>query len=282
MQIIKVDNFLDLPLPLVGIYDNIQPEIYHSYPAISRSDILDINRSIYYWKNKPKEKSDAMDFGTLVHDIIMFPEHIKNYAFEPDLDRRSKESKEFFALNKDKFIISKSATTIDMPEIVLKKIIENINKNKLAKIFLNTDYCKFEQSVFWIDPGTNIQCKCRPDVIFKLDGVIYIVDLKSCQDASYEVFRRDFKYRQYHVQASYYSEGIKQITNTKKIVFVFIAIEKSYPYDCAIYDIDESTIESSKVIWQKGLEKVKKFYETNEITGYEQTLKTISLRDYEI
>lgn len=227
-----------------------------------------------------------MDFGTLVHDIIMFPENIKNYVFELDLPKRSKEEKEIHAKfeekNMGKMIIGKGATKDDPPEIALKKILENIDKNKFVKQFINSQYCKFEHSVFWIDQATGLQCKCRPDILVKFGDAIFIFDIKTCRDASYNSFRYDLKTHKYNVQASYYSEGVRQVTGAKKIIFGFIAIETTAPYDIAVYDLDEATIQASNPRWQQGLERYKNYIETGIEQGYEQILKTISLKDYEI
>jgi len=283
MQIIKYNTDADIGL---GIYDNMPPDIYRVAPGVSRSTLVDISRSIKYWLEKPRVETKAMAFGTLIHDVLMFPENIKNYAFELDIDRRKKEGKElyekFLAESTGKIIIPKAVGENEQPEIILNKILSNIENNKYVKKFLDKEYCKFELSFFWNDQS-EVRCKCRPDILFRSENIIFCLDIKTCQDASYDSFRYDIKKRKYHIQASYYSEGIKQcIPEIKKVIFCFIAIETQPPYDIAIYDLDQDTMDQSKPIWKKSLAKYKTYLENKQIIGYDQGLKTISLNDWEL
>lgn len=272
-----------------GIYDGIPNEAYHAALGVSRSDILKVKKSVMHYvdaKNNGGKKSASLSLGSFIHDLIMFPELIDNYAVEPQFDRRTTKGKTAYAEwveeNKGKTIIPKSACADGNVLEAAKAILKNIDSSEFLKKFLNKDYCKFEQSIFWIDEITGMLCKCRPDILSVSDDTAFYFEIKTCQDASYEAFRRDVKKWKYHVQASYYSEGIKKVLKVKKVIVCFFVIEVKSPYCIAVYDIDEDTIKKTIPVWRDGLEKMKDFQKTKKITGYDEKIKTISLNDYEI
>jgi exodeoxyribonuclease VIII len=79
---------------------------------------------------------------------------------------------------------------------------------------------KAEESFWADDTPTGLRVKARPDWYF--GGTI--VDLKTCQDASPSGFARACATFSYHVQAAHYLN----VTFAER--FIFIAVEKTYPF----------------------------------------------------
>ncbi len=271
-----------------GIYPDIPNEIYHKLKAISRSDIVKANVSIAHYEQAKLVTfgSKAMDFGSLVHDAIMFPELVEKYAFEPKCDKRTKAGKEiykeFVENNVGKIIVAKDSTKDHPPEIALQMIMANIEKSDFVKRFFNKEYCKFEHSIIWTDKVTGLKCKCRPDILMVDDNTAFVIDIKTCQDASERDFRYSLRKFNYHVQGSYYSEGVKSVLGVDKVVFLYIAIETKAPYGIAVYDLHKDTIEKTNKIWRKGLLRFKKYKDDNIVESYPEKIITINLNDWEI
>ena len=84
-----------------------------------------------------------------------------------------------------------------------------------------------EQSFWWDDADTGLRCKCRPDW---LNGAT-VIDLKTTTDASPAGFAKSCATFRYHVQASHYLAGLPAER------FIFIAVEKVYPYAVGVYQL---------------------------------------------
>lgn len=70
---------------------------YHANKAVSKSDLDLINRSPLHYINavkNPKEQTESMLFGSVVHKLVLEPETFAaEYIAAPKCDRRTKEGK---------------------------------------------------------------------------------------------------------------------------------------------------------------------------------------------
>jgi hypothetical protein len=84
--------------------------------------------------------------------------------------------------------------------------------------------------------------RVRPDrLLVRKEEPLAIIDWKSCRDASVKAFRSDFfKYR-YDLQAAFYCD----VLEVPMYSFYFVAIEKEFPYNTAVYSLDEMTATNS-------------------------------------
>lgn len=210
---------------------------YRSHPAVSRSELWSLRTSpekYIYFKEHPSEPTPALIFGQVFHAAVLQPDVFdEEFAIMPQIDRRTKEGKaayaEFLESTKDKTVISEDELTLI-----------NAMKEKL----MNTNYVKkllsgeHEKEFFWADELTGEECKCRADAVIEINGVMYVIDLKTAASADTETFMKHAIEYGYHVQAAMYSEGVKIVTG-KETKFVFIAIEKAEPYAVNIMIADD-------------------------------------------
>jgi hypothetical protein len=83
-----------------------------------------------------------------------------------------------------------------------------------------------------------LKYRVRPDrLLVRNEEPMAIIDWKSCRDASEKSFRSDFwKYR-YDLQAAFYCDVMGVLVDD----FYFVAIEKQYPYNTAVYGLNPET-----------------------------------------
>jgi exodeoxyribonuclease VIII len=62
-----------------------------------------------------------------------------------------------------------------------------------------------------------------------------IVDLKTTEDASPAGFRKSIGAFRYHVQASWYLDGVQAATGCRPDEFLFVCVDKKPPYAVAVY-----------------------------------------------
>jgi exodeoxyribonuclease VIII len=241
-----------------GKYDNISLEEYHKLPAWSKTALDKINRSpahyLEYLANPP-EQTPAMAFGSALHCAVLTPElYQKQYAVSPLCDRRTKIGKEtleaFLKESEGKSVVTSDAAG------QIERMKKAIFEHPLASQILTNG--EAEQSFFWTDPKTNLECKARPDY-YRNDGIV--VDLKTCADATFKEFQRAVYNFRYHVQGAFFMDGIFQATGKPCSDFVLIAVEKEAPFGIMVYRLDDLAIDAGRLSYQDNLLEIKQWKE---------------------
>lgn len=217
-----------------GIHLNIPAEVYHSLPYVSNSYLKRLAKCPASAK-LPQDETAAMILGRAAHAFTLEGLSVFNagFAVSPKFDRRKKEDKAaaetFEAENGDKHIINEDdyATILGMHNSIMahpfaaRLLVQGVSEVTII----------FDLPI----NGRTIRCKCRPDRIPY--GANTLIDLKTCEDASPEGFRRSCLRFGYAQQAAFYLDGYNLSTgsNDWADTFVFIAVEKSPPYRCEVY-----------------------------------------------
>lgn len=144
---------------------------------------------------------------------------------------------------------------------------------------------KAEHSFICEDPestqvdGNPLLLQCRADW-YRPDRDIF-VDLKTTEDARpYQFYRSAIKYR-YDVQAAYYSDVYQYTTGKPLKAFIFIAIEKSAPYACAVYAAGPRFIERGRSLYMENLSYYRTCLTNNLWPAYPDTIEPLELSDYD-
>ena len=205
---------------------------YRANPAISRSELWRIKESpekFLHYRNNPQPPTPALVFGQALHKAVLEPDSFSTeFAVAPQIDRRTKAGKaeyeEFCAESAGKTIL-----TADIMQTV-QEMTAKINNHDFSRLLLSGEH---EVPYFWTDELTGEPCKCRADCVTEINGIVYIIDLKTCETAETTEFMKKSVDYGYHVQTAMYTDGVQANIN-KKCEFVFIAIEKKPPYSINI------------------------------------------------
>jgi hypothetical protein len=209
------------------------------------------------------EPTAAMRLGSLAHCAVLEPDELHNrYAIAPD--RRSNAGK---ALAADMAARGLEAVTESDMALAANMAIA-VQGHPYAGALLADG--KAEQSFWADDTATGQRCKCRPDWY---QGTT-IVDLKTCQDASPNAFARACATFAYHTQAAHYLNG------TFADRFVFVAVEKVYPFCVGIYELDAAAMDAGAEQCRIGLQTISDCRAINEWPGYTTTCDTISMPNW--
>lgn len=237
---------------------------YHAHPAVSRSTLHKILSSTTLRRAKwelenPKPETESMALGSLVHCMILEPSMV-DFMFELKLDGRTKEGKAQKENLKEiaKTLVSASdwADAKCMADAVMAHPIA-------SKLFIDG---VAEQAVFGDIDGLN--CKCKPDY-FKNNGIL--VDLKTTDDASPEAFVKSAIKYGYDMQAVMY----KELTGAS--AFVFVCVEKTAPFDVAVYVLDDEFYLRGKKRMHDAISLYKDSEINNSWPGYEKTVQVLTL-----
>lgn len=251
-------------------------EQYHQIEAMSASGAKKMLRSPRHYKlmrDTPNEPTDAMQFGTAVHCGVLEPEHFASrVVVAPSVNKRTNAGKEelanFEALNFGKIVLSPG----DMRRA--QASINEVWSHPAARRLL-TD-AKIEGSLFWFDAEYNVPCKLRYDA-FNLGGLI---DLKTTQDASPEVFGRQAANLLYHVQAAHYWSGCEHVTNAAPTFFAFVVVESEPPHAVACYVVPPAAMQTGRRLMDEALARYKVALVAGKYAGYPDTITTLELPRY--
>jgi exodeoxyribonuclease VIII len=181
------------------------------------------------------------------------------------------EKKKHFAKHVGKNLLDKDTF------VAIQRTTEKFKSHPFSNIFL-TEH-KTEGSMYWNDPETGELCRGRFDLSAVSDGVHFLVDMKSTEDASYEGFLKSVKKWRYHVQDAHYSDGHKILTGHKP-VFIFMCYEKKPPFEVGIHRLDDDWKELGKRLRDEDLAKFSKCKKENKWPGYPQIIQTLEFPNY--
>jgi len=240
---------------------------YHADPAVSASHLHAVAASPYhYWSRfinpdrPPSVQTAAMKLGSLTHCAVLEPDQLaKRYAIAPD--RRTNAGKAAVAAMEAAGI--EAVTAPEMEQAMA--MAASVRSHQAAAALLRDG--KAEQSFWFDDIATGLRCKCRPDWYTGST----IVDLKTTVDASPKGFAKSVAQWRYHVQQSHYLAG------TFAERFVFIAVEKFYPYAVGVYELDADAVQLGDYERRNNLQTIADCRAISEWPGYGNTVQLLSL-----
>jgi hypothetical protein len=253
---------------------------YHAHPAISKSHLDQVAKSpLHYWARHldpnrvVPEPTPAMAIGSAVHThVLELDQWDARYVSAPDgIDRRTKAGKAEW----EAFTAAATGRTV-LPKVdadLVMRMAQSVFSHPAAAMLLALPG-KAETTHLWTDAATGLQCKCRPDWLTD-DGRL-LVDLKTTEDAS-RGFAKSIAQWRYHVQASWYLDGIEQATGTRPEQFLFLCVEKKAPYAVAVYAADAEMIAAGAQAAARDLNVLATCKAAGAWPGYSDQIEPISL-----
>lgn len=264
-----------------------ETEMRHDLPAdeyhrrvlgiASKSALDRIDRSPAHYRawvdQVDEEPTPAMRIGSLVHRYVLeLAKALDTIAVMPEFgDCRKTENKsakaQWLADNYSREVVT------DAEWDQIRGIGESVLKHPIARRLI--DQCKPEVSIRWTDAETGIECKSRLDGW--VESLRIVLDLKTTADASPVEFSKSCHNWRYHVQAAFYSDGIAVVTGQVPKAFLFLAVEKEYPFACKTYRLDEPSFDLGREEYRRNLRTLRECLDKDEWPGYGTNTETISL-----
>jgi len=266
-----------------GVYTDLSSEDYHAdKESISRSALMDFDKSAYtYWAkhlnpDRPKkDATDAMILGSAFHTLILEPNKFGNiYAVMPEKKLLRDVGREEYDLNESRINAIKQNlaknTIISLTDYNNLIAMKERLKSKDNAMSLIED-APIENSFFWRDEHSGLLLKARPDILH--DNMI--VDLKTCSDASPRAFQAEMVKYGYHIQGAMIRDAVERLEGRRINKFINICVETKYPYNTAIYIIDEFALDEGHMKYKQLCVDLKNAKHDNVFSDY--GIQTISL-----
>lgn len=258
---------------LKGIFD-LSEETYHSpqCPGWNSSVLKDFIRyspkKAMYMRSEKKE-SDALTVGSALHCAVLQKDKFDDmFIVAPEGMRRDPRT----AAYKDFLFSAGNKKVLSQEEMrLVDSMAGTIGSNAAAQDLLKDG--TYEKAIFWKDSDTGLTLKCKPDAI-SADGLL--VDIKTCQSANPYVFGRACIDYGYDLSAAMYVDGLNANGISVSTMY-FICIEKSAPYEIAIYHFSDQDIELGRAKYKKAAGIISKCMESGVFPGYPEESRAIVL-----
>lgn len=286
----EVAAWQPLPPPAIEneLVRDMPAELYFSIESLSQSGAKVLRQSPMHYlfeRTHRKPPSDAMLFGTSVHDGVLEPDtYGARVAAVPDDAPKRPTSAQLNAKKPSPETVAAIAYWQELDAASAGKIvlsakdyarsracIEAVRSHPSARRLL--DGGDVELSLFWQDRQYGVPCKARWDCANR-GG---IVDVKTTTDASPEAFGKSIANFEYHAQGAHYISGAEHVLNESPKFFAFIAVESEPPHAVACYYLDSDAILAGQHLMAIALERYAEARATGQWKGYPLTIDRIQL-----
>jgi exodeoxyribonuclease VIII len=221
---------------------------------------------------KQGKTTKALDIGDLFHTAVLEPhKFFQRYIIPPThFDRRTTEGKAgynaFLEVAGDRKFINREMYDVAM------RMADSLMKNRIAQNLFASGIA--ERTCLFTEPETGALCKCRPDWE---TSDLWLVDLKTSEDASPYAFRRSVKNYRYFVQTPFYMDGIFYERGTMPNGFIFVAVEKTPPYAVGLYYLDDEDIRIGRETYLNDLATYQQCKSTGVWPGYSPRIERLKI-----
>ena len=231
-----------MPLTIPSVVSGMTAREYHAIRRFQQSSIRYMLQSPAHWKahdETPSESTPQMQFGTVVHAMILEPHTINDVvrvlpADAPD--KRSNAGKAWHAdfasgghiiMSADDYARAAGARTA-------------LLAHPAARLL---DGARVEVSMFW-DSAYGAPCKARADILAQ--DCEFVLDVKTTRDASPQEFMRSMWNFRYDIQAAWYIDAVAEVLGHKPSSFVIAAVEVEPPHGVMFYRIEDHALEIAR------------------------------------
>lgn len=261
-----------------GIY-HLTNEAYHAdpcaVPSLSSSGArkLMTDPPAVYWHERthPKPRTAAMNFGSGAHEWLLEPETFKerHLILPASHNGRTNEGKALVAEaeNAGKRVLKADEW------VALQAMREAVAAHPYAMAAFEGG--KPETSLFWQDKKTGVWCRSKPDYV-PGTGRIY-ADYKTTLSVRTDDLRRTIANFGYHQQASWYSDGFRELGLCGDAVMLFIFQDKKEPYLVRCVTLGQPSL----MIAEEANDKARRIFGVCLATGkwpaYEEDIQALDL-----
>lgn len=271
-----------------GIVSNMPEGDYRKHPAVSASDLKNMQRSPAYARmrsNGSGHTTKAQAFGIAAHTAILEPEALAaRHPVEPQQPadneakawRATKLYKEQLAELEAREGVSSVITAQESED--LEWITKRVREIEVGRMIQELEG-ENEASVFAYDEEFELWRKCRMDRW--IPAAHMIVDVKTAADHRPGPFARACQRWGYHLSAAYYLDTCA-LAGIDADHFAFLVVANEAPHEIAAYTLDEDSIEQGRHEYRRLLAQWRDCEQADEWTAVTQGITELRLPEWSI
>ena len=191
--------------------------------------------------------NDALRIGRAIHTAVLEPDDFAlSYAVWKKSDGKQRRGAAWEA-----FKTANAGRTILTEQQYRQAIAirDSARKHPIARRFLGQDGSR-ELTIKWTHPRTGLLCVSRIDLLCSA-----IVDLKSTANLAPGKFSSDAARFGYPLQMAFYADAVAA-AGYGALPTKLIALQKAFPYDVVVYDVDEEVLRVGRDQYENALDKL--------------------------
>jgi len=234
---------------------------YHAHPAFGSSQLKAMlrNPARFRWEREnPQPPTTAMQLGSLVHTLLLEPEHLEVEYLVVETSTRN--TKAYRAALEE----AGGRAVMLAGELETARAMADAARADPWVAELLQHEAMVEHSIFW-EEGS-MELKARPDW-WAPEGLSLMVDVKTASDASEEAFTRAVVRYGYDLSAAHYLEAAA-LAGRPTETFAWLVIESSPPHTVQVYIAPDTFLERGRILRERALVKLRECLEANTWPGY--------------
>jgi hypothetical protein len=232
---------------LHGIVDMPADE-YHRNPALSSSGARKLlppscPAKYRYERNHGQPPKADFDFGKAAHKRVLGVG--EDVVLVDAGDYKTKAAQEA----RDQAYAEGKVPILPKEDAVIDEMVKALRGHPIASALLDPARGgKPEQSAFWTDADTGVDCRARFDWLPALDrrGRLIVPDYKTARSADLASIGRSLDEYGYARQAAWYLDAVAALGLAESAAFVFVVQEKTAPYLVSVVDIDATSLAAGR------------------------------------
>lgn len=280
-----------------GYHPELPAADYHRFRAASASALKVIHAGTpahlkLEW-NTPEEPSFALQWGTLVHSLVLEPDATlpsvavipETYVIPADVkpkkgdpqpgetvpwNGRARYCRDWLALQQaaGRIVLTKDQL------VELGKVAGAVARHPEAGPMLRAARFR-EATIVWED-ARQVPCKARLDAIGYFGLNSFIVDLKTTVDASPAGFARKAWDLGYHLQAAWYVDALAASRGCDHPAFYFVAVEK----DSGLVSVHQATaafLDAGREAYRRAMDQFAEAWHSGVWPGYPEEIHALDV-----
>jgi hypothetical protein len=234
------------------IVSNMEEHEYHAHEAMSHSwlrVLLDCPARYRFQRDAPPTPStDAQEFGSLVHTLVLGTDEPYIRVDAPDW--RGKDAQAIRKEARANGQVALLASAFDKAAAMAEAVLANAQ----ARALLETEG-GVEESMFWDRPHADglVKMRGRVDKVSMGATGSTLVDVKSTVSVDPRKFTNSVLAYDYDLQDAVYRDGWEAITGFPAD-FAFVVVEKEPPFLTAVYRLDDDLLRFGWEKYVRGLD----------------------------
>lgn len=259
----KIQTNFNAAKPKPGIYTGISGDEYHAGPGISKTGLWKIyTKTPAHFKGAKPKETKYFDIGKAIDLAILEPESFEPKVMKGPPNRTGNAWKDAVseATNSQRVVL----TAPDYDGALL--IRDMVHANAWLHSIICSPNAITGASAYYVDEKTGQLVRVRPDLVRPDHN--FMLDLKSCRDASKRGFKKAVGEYGYHAQEGLYVPGWMAAKGCDIAGMVFLAVEKEQPYAFEVYELTPAAVEEGRAAMRQALDTYSKCKESDTWPAY--------------
>lgn len=218
-----------------------------------------------HWQQHPEPPSDAFDFGTVVHTLVLG--HGTDVEVVHARDWKTKPAQEA----KARIRAAGRVPLLPQQYDAASTACAAVRAHPIANALFTGGQA--EQTLVWRDDDSGVVCRAMLDYL--RDD--YVIDLKTCQSAHPTAIGKSVAAYGYHQQAAHYLAGVRALGISTQPRFLFVFVEKEPPHLVTVAQPDSEALDVGAALNRRALEVYRDCLAADVWPGHSTDVELVSL-----